>query len=336
MSRCELRIQLLEEPAVYQLGDTVSGFIHVDVDAAVKCRGLHVKLVCKSHGRGNRWTSKDNSVVLFTGQWQPGEDLVFPFELTLPDGPPTYEGRIIHLSWYVETWVDIPWAVDPVAEQEIDVFPGKGVPFMGDAPPEFPEVTQPVKMLGTLASIFMGFTVVCGGLGACFSGGDPGALPGFLLFAFALFLFFPVIGFFVLRNSLAQRKLGAVEFIVEPRDVMPGDEVTVTIRCNPPKPLGVRRVLLKFGGEEVAVSGSGSNRTTHRHPLFEEEHALATVATLSGPTTWTRTWTIPADAAPSFWLSDNTVEWTVGLHIDVPKWPDYHHGRRLRVAPKPL
>ena len=97
----------------------------------------------------------------------------------------------------------------------------------------------------------------------------------------------------------------------------------------------LNRVTATLVGEEIAVSGSGTRKTTHRHVLgtATKEMAAAVTAEKGQPTELTCTLEIPGDAAPTFRATDNRVQWRVLVHFDVESWPDLEEALELDVLP---
>ena len=100
-----------------------------------------------------------------------------------------------------------------------------------------------------------------------------GGKPNYTIFGlFALMLV--VMGRMVwadVRNMSARRKLGQISLAVEPSEVMRGQIAQVRVAVNPLDNARLNRVTATLIGEEVAVSGSGTSRTTHRHQLDSVE-----------------------------------------------------------------
>src|SRR5690554_6767376 len=124
MAKCAINIELESSSARYTPGQVIRGVVTVAVDSDVKCNGLSVDLVWRTHGRGNRCSQIATGLILFEGQWTAGQEISYPFELTLPNGPMSYHGHYLNVDWYVLARADIPWAIDPKAEQEILLEPG--------------------------------------------------------------------------------------------------------------------------------------------------------------------------------------------------------------------
>lgn len=124
MSKCDLTIVLDRENRRYAGGDRITGVLRVQVNAACTCKALSISLGWRTHGKGNRDIGTPADLVLFEGEWQPGKTHEYDFEFLVPDGPATYHGRVLNLDWYLNARADIPWAIDPKAEEEVLLVPG--------------------------------------------------------------------------------------------------------------------------------------------------------------------------------------------------------------------
>jgi hypothetical protein len=150
--------------------------------------------------------------------------------------------------------------------------------------------------------------------------------------AFAILL---ALAFRSLRNTMAERRLGKVELSLANTYIAAGQSIPVTLGFTPTRRGSVRGVTAKLTGKERAVSGSGTDKTTHRHTIHE--HAL----TLEGPTEFTANKRVefsglvqvPDTNAYSFDVGENEVAWTLDLRIDIPLWPDWVDTTALRLVP---
>ena len=141
MSKCDLSIELEGGRESYQVGEEVAGQVHVEVNKNCSCDGLKISLAWYTHGKGNEDEGEAESTVAFTGEWQAGERVSYPFRFTMPAGPLTQHGHYINIDWRIKAEADIPWALDPEAEAEILLTKGdyEGELSCGDSIAEEPE-----------------------------------------------------------------------------------------------------------------------------------------------------------------------------------------------------
>jgi hypothetical protein len=87
--------------------------------------------------------------------------------------------------------------------------------------------------------------------------------------------------------------------------------------------------------EEKCVSGSGSNRETHRHDVVKQTEQLVGARELRAGESlaFDFGYTVPEQSPPSLKLSDNELNWSCELRIDIPKWPDWVRVFQLTVVP---
>ena len=90
MAKCDLSSELDEPDRIYFAADTISGTVHVSVDADVKCKGLEVSSLWRTHGRGNIASETAQTITVFSGEWIAGERHSYRFELSVADWPPSY------------------------------------------------------------------------------------------------------------------------------------------------------------------------------------------------------------------------------------------------------
>jgi hypothetical protein len=357
MSKCELEVHLAEPERVYLPGEEVRGQVLVRVNEPCPCRALTLQFGWHTHGRGNRAESISKSETLFAGEWAPGAEHRYPFRLTTPPGPATYRGTVLNLDHYVTARADIPWSLDPKAEAEVLLAPGEARDYDFGPSYQFPEQRLAVQEKGKKGVAGCGFVVAGIGLVSLLGSlavlakawlsadrpSEPGALIAMLVGA-ATSLAFNLVCFaiggallaFAFWRVLAQKRLGTPEASVEPSVVRPGQRITVRLAIVPPRRVTVTGISADLAGKEEVVSGSGTNRSTHTHPLHAESHPfLSNERTLEAGERLdlSASFQVPEDAPITFAASDNKVEWSVKLTIAVKKWPDWTLDHPITVSP---
>jgi len=347
MSRCDLEVVLDKTDATYRPGERVKGEVRVTVNDRCDCKKLTLTRQWRTHGRGNTAKGEKEEVQIFSGPWMPGATLRYLFDVEVPRGPVSYHGHHLNVDWYLKARADIPWAIDPKAETEFLLVPGEDGRDM-DLGPEFdPEkpggaeaTAGAKKVMGIVGGIFfLGGLVLAAlyvlGLFDLRPFGLP--TPPFGLAIFGLFAAIAggLIGFHGLRNVMAERTLGRVRVDCSPRDLRAGQTVRCSIQFMPRKSAQLERVTAKLEGQEMVVSGSGTNRTTHRHTIHEEEVLLSAGRPImrGGMVAIDGSLTIPEDAPATFMADDNNLTWSVELHVDIPGSPDYKEQFSLIVRP---
>jgi hypothetical protein len=322
MAKCDLSIELDDPKTVHQGGGKISGVVRVVVDADVKCTGLEVTSGWKTHGRGNVASDDAGKATLFTGEWRAGENAEYRFELPIADWPPTYHGHYLNIDHYVAARARVPWGFDPKAATPFIMRPSCG-PEGATVPKK---VTEVKGILGCIVGIvILGFV---GGILAAIVAAGP-----FSLF----FLLLPLggFGFWFFRVFLPKYLLGEVQYQLSPETVSPGDSVTGELTIRPRKNVPINCVTLHFQAREQCVSGSGSNRTTHKNVFFEKLETLQEATTLRSGNEhrFPLSVKLPEDAPHSVDLDDNDLIWSATLRVDIPRWPDWVKEIPLLVVP---
>ncbi|MBI5209412.1 MAG: hypothetical protein HY927_05495 [Elusimicrobia bacterium] len=343
MPRCDLTIEFDQGKRSFAPGDAIRGLIRVRVEADADCKALKLACAWRTHGKGNVDKGLVQETVLYEGTWQAGEDRVYPFSIAVPRGPATYHGHLVNVDWYLGVRADIPWAIDPKAEEEILVsWPeGERSPDLG---PAFsaPAARRPINEAHAfvVAKVLLLLGLVGGGGllweayrslgGKNVSGAVQYGIMGLSLAGVSL-----GVAYLLARNVLAQRTLGPVRFEVPRQYARRGEQFAASLGFNPVAPADMTKAVLKLKCKEEAVSGGGTNATTHTHPLGEwvlAEEPRRDLAPGMGVSLAGRV-LIPADAAATFASSDNRVIWSVEAEIRLAGKPDWKKEVRIAVLP---
>ena len=339
MAKCAINIELESSSARYTPGQVIRGVVTVAVDSDVKCNGLSVDLVWRTHGRGNRRSEIAMELTLFEGQWAAGQDISYPFEFTLPNGPMSYHGHYLNVDWYVRATADIPWAIDPKAEQEILLEPGPQFDPMtyiggGDGGDDVFDkrrandgIPSKVLLVFSLPFMLVGLGILAFGI----FGSDADGRIGLLLFGLVIFLAGFMVCYSALRNTLAAKKLGAIRLAWPEQPIQRGESYPLTLHCNSLKNLNAVNMTLIC--RETVVSGSGTDRTTYTHEVFSAPIQMKQASDIGERLSMEASIVLPHDAAPSFYADDNELSWIIAVHIDVARWPDWKRELYLNVLP---
>lgn len=322
MAKCELSIELDEADRFHEANGIISGVVHVTVDADVRCKGLEVESVWRTHGRGNVATGTNATETLFQGEWQGGNTFSYRFDLPISGWPPTYHGHFLNVDHYVDARAHIPWAFDPKDSAPFRVRPQSGGSDLSMAAP-----TSASSDVARIIVVIFAITFSLAILTVTFFTG-PFAL---------LVLIFPAAGFlfWFIRKFLPRWLLGEVscDFLVD--TVSPGEMVEGELKIRPNKSVAINAITLRLQSLEKVVSGSGSNRTTHKHVIHDQTILLQDSSTLSAGEThcFPLRIDLPEDAAFSLDLSDNKLLWNATLRVDIPRWPDWVQEIPVAVVP---
>lgn len=322
MSKCDVRVEMESDQRVFKIGDNVHFTVHVSVSDKVTCKGLIASLGWYTHGRGNIDRDSTAQRVLFKGTWQPGE-YSYPCTLEVTDGPMTYHGHYVNLDWEVSAAADIPWAFDPNDSVEIVVEPDPDNPAKTepdkpiDTSDKYASIPFPVKLIGPLIplSIGSGFLYFSDDWMDIFN----------ILFGSIFILVGIIFLVSIINSALTRKKLGDVKVQIKPDCIRPGDTINTTISFVAQSDISVNNMMAVLTATEIAVSGSGTNRTTHKHKLHKSEHVIANTSQFSThmPIHRNTKISIPDDAAFSLDAGDNSIVWELAFHIDIDNWPDW-------------
>ena len=325
MAKCDISIELDDPESVHPGGGNITGVVHVQVDADVKCKGLVVQSGWRTHGRGNVAGDTAATMTLFAGEWHAGERTEYRFELPIADWPPSYHGHHLNIDHYVDVRAKIPWGFDPKASVPFMMRPSCGPE--GESSEKKKNTIEVKGPIGCVMSMIVVGMVVFGG----------GALLVELGFFALMFLIVPLAGivYWIFRHFLPKYLLGEVQYQLASEHASPGQSTSGELIICPRKNVSINAVTLGFQAREQCVSGSGSNRTTHKHVLFEKLDTLqgATTLTAGQEHRFPFSVQLPEDAPCSVSLDDNNLIWSTILRVDIPRWPDWVQELPILVVP---
>ena len=323
MSKCNFEIVFDRTDRTYEAGEQVTGTLRLTVNKTINCRNVRVTACWKTHGRGNLASGKYFTLNVHEGELLEGRQYEFPFEFEASTKPWTYRGHHLNIDHYVEARVDIAWAIDPKFETEFIVLPSPASPL--EALEETPQGTTGQMVVQAIMMIAGTIFIAVG-------------IPLTLFFGFGLI--FMAVGaflcFLVLRNFLAERKLGKVDLKIEPSHPSPEDWLMVHLSFTPRSAGTLNNLTLTLAGQEVVVSGSGTNKTTHTHQLHEEKLVFLENFQLQpgSRVNFSEKVKLPASHAYSVALKDNRIAWEIEARLDIPQWPDWLDSRPFALSPK--
>jgi hypothetical protein len=322
MAKCDLTIELDEPDRVYPGGGKITGRVRVHVDTDVNCKALEITPTWRTHGRGNVAAGSGETTILFSGQWSAGDNPEYRFELPIADWPPSYHGHYLNVDHYVDARAKIPWAIDPQASASFMMRPSGGK----ETAKAIRNVTEAGPIAGAIiVAVLFGFA----------------ALFVYMLVQMGwialIFLGLPLIGACVwfFRVFLPKYLLGNVECEVATDQAVPGESIEGKLVIRPRRNVSINEVTMKFQAIEKCISGSGSNRKTHKHVFYESVETLQPATTLQAGQEhrFPFSVTLPWDAPYSLELDDNNLIWSNNLRVDIPRWPDWIKELKLTVVP---
>ena len=324
MSKCDIRIEFDRKDRTYSGAEAITGHVHIRVNEAVKSKGISLTHQWRTHGRGNVTSGPKETIELEAARsYSQGEEHEFPFSITGATHPVTYHGTLVNVDHYLSVQMDVPWAFNPKAEEEYLLKPGE--------PPEgfvgsrgTPITLKQTAATSSVVGKVILFIILAGVLAA--------------VAVFAIFLL-PIIllvaGFFWFRSKALANRLGEVKLLIPYVVVAPGEQWTAQVQFQPRKQFRINRIGLTLLGRELATSGSGTKSTTHKHTILEQKTAVRSndVLTAGELVSEEFTFAFPATDAFSLDLSDNKIQWTAEVRIDIPSFPDWSKTQPLQVVP---
>lgn len=322
MSRCTLSVELEPRSTPWKGGETLRGVVIAEVNQDVRCEGLHVTLGWRAHGRGNREEEEDQSAMVFRGAWTAGRRYRYPFTMTLPPSPVSYRGTVLSLGWWVRARAELPWAIDPKAETDLELVRGAEAP-VPKAPP-YAELQPALSLLsqgqGLIVAGMSGCmgTAMLGVSAAMVAMGELGALL-FVAVSLGMLAYGASKARAPVRALRSANRFSDITLTAEPMCLRAGEPCTLTISLTPKQSLQLEEASVELAYLESATSGSGTNTTTHRHREAVQTFPLEAPAAMPAGEALTRTLTVtlPADLAPTLWAQSNRLSWMLRLRARI-------------------
>ncbi len=325
MSKCDLRIEFDRKDRKYSSGETVTGRVYIRVNESVKSTGITSTHQWRTHGRGNVASGTKETVELEAARmYSPGEEHELSFSLLSPTHPVTFHGTMINVDHYVTVQMNVPWAFNPKAEEDYVLLPGQPSAHFVGSRNEVIALTPAAGTSSIVGKVVLGIIV---------------AALLMVVVAFALFLL-PIIlivaGFIWFRKKALAGRQGEVKLSVPHVVVAPGEHWTAKIQFQPRKQFRINSIGLTLLGKESATSGSGTKATTHTHKILEQKLVVRANDMLTAGELVSEefTFAFPTTDAFSLELSDNKIQWTATVRIDIPAFPDWSKAQPIQVVPE--
>lgn len=333
MPKCDLQIQFERPDRTYKLGEPISGVVKVAAHEDFQCRKVMVIREWKTQGRGNPTTGGEEGIIFAEeASFQSGELKEYPFRFFGLAGPVSYQGHYLSVEWKLRAQVDLPMAVDAKCEEKFLLVPGetseKIVLGSDEQTEEAVDTATALDERRSMAKVLAIPFFVLGLIMIAVSGWYPLAL--LLGLAAAGFGGWQI--FFMLRNHLAQQKLGRIEAWVQPDKVQPGDQ----LECIVTMPLArLQKITASLKAEERVMSGSGNHKSTHTHTVLEHtiEQTGSNAVAQENEMRFMLPLQVPADAPSTFYAPDNALHWFIRVHIEIRDWPDWLEEFPITVVP---
>ena len=110
MSEPDVRVLLDRDPPVFAPGEPITGTVEVESREEVDAKRIWVRRAYRAEGERSLDIGATETVELEGARTllEPGRVYRYGFELPAPEGPATYDGRILELGWAVQAVVELP------------------------------------------------------------------------------------------------------------------------------------------------------------------------------------------------------------------------------------
>jgi hypothetical protein len=315
----------------------VKGRVTFEVLQDVEFREAQVRFLWHTEGKGNRVTGESGTESLARGgKWLAGSSHGFSFEITAPDGPLTYKGRILKVLWVLQARLDRSLLKPDVVESVPMVLEGTPDPdraSLGPVPQEKDKLEAVKKgRVGTWVTVGSLFMV----LGLLY-----GASQGWELQAAGRWITILLVGGGILITlkgfwgRLGRGKLGEPTVRLSTTELRRGEEVRFSVSLHPEQKTELRSLEVILECEERVVHGHGQYQSRHKRTVFEKRVTLAKDLLIEPHRGLKRkgSITLPPDASPSFGAPYNQLIWWLRFRGDVAGWPDWREPVLLTVWP---
>jgi len=344
MKEIELEIVPENPPRSYGHGDTVRGKVRVAVHEEWLGDGIELILGLKGSANVNEGVNKYRRThrvdlakkTLYQGRWTV-DIYIYPFEIEVPTGPFTYQGKIISLTWILGAEARTSKGECVRAESELTVVPGTDIPE-GELQKTSKEVVYketPKSSMGCLMGSLLFFLVGAFATVWTFRSGKDSLL-GFAGFGAVLGLIFIVINVYMMMN----KRIGMAEARIGSGIVSPGEAVPCSLIFQVNKAIELNGIYVTLTCRERAGNvGIRASKKTYQKVLSENRLELSLPAKqvpANVPIESRGELLIPPNAPLSFLQMDslgNGIElrWDVEFRISMNRWPDWFYAEKITV-----
>lgn len=96
-----------------EVGEPVTGRVTVTANESLKLNAINVLVGFRAHGRGDPDKVQTQVAGCAATSLQTGQTQTVEFRSVVPlEGPISWEGKVVKVTWEVAVHLDIPWATD--------------------------------------------------------------------------------------------------------------------------------------------------------------------------------------------------------------------------------
>jgi hypothetical protein len=347
MQGVELEILLEDPKKTYAPGDHIKGKVRVIVSEARQCLGLNIMLTIRGTaqvkgGLGKyRFTHLENKVKnsLFQGPWSV-DIYEYPFKMEIHDGPFSYQGKIIQVSWLIRAEALTSGGGDIVTEKELSLVPGKPA-SSSRLPQRTQEVVYKETPKSSLGCLFLSLFLFLAGAGLTFRAFQSGkdSLMGWGIFLAILGLIIILINLYMIMIS---QRIALVEARILSGTVSPGEMVPVRLLFQVKKPVELKGIWVTLIGQELAgnVGLRASKKTYLENLCLRKKELPLPIGPVPAnvPVEVRGDFSVPSDAPLSLHLADTLgrgieVRWEVEFRMAMERWPDWFCKEKITITP---
>lgn len=340
MAKCDVFLKL--DKTRYRQPEEITGEVKVEAKEDCECKGLTLESTWKTSGLGDLCVGMGPGQKLFQGPWKAGRQYSYPFRLTIPPGPCSYDGKEIHLGWTLEAKADLPWAIDAKDEKDFWVAPGPvDNYFAGRAyrPPSKQPLTRTrdLWILGGTFVACLAFLSMLDHLIHC----DVSGLRFFFELVGVLGGVFRAI-YGPLMRFLAIQKTGKVSVRLDSHVLDPGEELVATVWVQSGQDILGSQVEAELVADEWVTSSSstsqesGRSESTKTYQVYIRKAVQELSQTKKGRSRSSRNvirMMIPPEGPLTLDTHSNSVKWFLRVRLNIPEWPDWKQEYRVVVRP---
>lgn len=312
MAGCDVAVHIDEAEREYHPNEQITGKVLVTVQRPIQCQKLTITHGYKTHGRGNTDSHSVDEQLLYQGHWQPGEyQYAFAFIIPATGHPMSYFGRYLSLDWCLRAQVHIERRINPTAEQSY-LLTRHATPHV--------VIQERQKVYNRFPSFYillavLAFVAYCAVQFAMMGWQSQGIILLISALGAAGLLLLLISK---LPKALRLHNLGEVRLNLDKYEPT-RRQLRGTLVLQAKGNVSVDSIDIHLLREEVAVSGSGTSSTTHRHQEVMDKSTPHNNIRLFSRQKKSIDFMLklPEDAQTTIDLSDNKLIWYVGFDIEL-------------------
>ncbi|MBL0176443.1 MAG: hypothetical protein IPP94_14465 [Ignavibacteria bacterium] len=341
MSACVLQIRLSNNESRFQTGGVVRGTARVTAEKSCHINGVVLQPVWSVGGWVTDGSGKGAEVrVGEECDVEAGAELSYPFQLTLPDAPASYEGTLFTISWEIAGRVDIALGLDAREKIPITVVqgpsgarPAAGADFDAEKQRTRQSRVNRYRFLRQSSGAMVAALVLFIIAAATGNYTNPDAGDLFL----QLLLIAAGIAAYVVFSAGARRNAQRGDITVQLDPLVPHRGATVSCVATLVLRSGARigNAAARLELREYGSRQSGKHTQTRHHGVWFEEHQFPVNDDIAAvvPRDITMRIPIPSDLPATMTLSSAHFEWRLLVRLEFATGGPWEDEIPVAVAP---